>query len=330
MRIHINTYGTYIHIKEEMFEIRVPQEDKSIKKTHLAAHKVTSIILSKGGALSTDAIFLAVKNNIDIIVLDEFGQPIGRFWHSKLGSTTKIRKKQLEITGNQFGVEAIKQWLNRKLSNKVEFLKDLKKHRKSQADYIQEQINKIENQNQKIIEIEANDIKEIDGTLRGLEGTAGRIYFEVLNNLLTDQYKFNGRNMRPAKDQFNAFLNYAYGVLYSRIEKALMIAGIDPYVGIMHRDDYNQKSMVFDFIEPYRTYCEEVVFRLFSGKKVNKNHTDKITNGISLNKEGKELLLEKLIYFLDEQQIRYKGKNQVRNNIIQLEAHAFAQEILKQ
>jgi CRISPR-associated endonuclease Cas1 len=71
---------------------------------------------------------------------------------------------------------------------------------------------------------------------------------------------FKGRSSRPAEDPFNAFLNYAYGVLYSRVEKALIIAGVDPFVGFMHRDDYNMKSMVFDFIEPYRIYAEETVF----------------------------------------------------------------------
>jgi hypothetical protein len=32
--------------------------------------------------------------------------------------------------------------------------------------------------------------------------------------------------------------------------------------------DYNQLSMVYDFIEPYRINAETVVFRLFSGKGI--------------------------------------------------------------
>ena len=39
-----------------------------------------------------DAMKLAMDNNIDVISLDEFGDPFGRVWHSKLGSTTLIRK----------------------------------------------------------------------------------------------------------------------------------------------------------------------------------------------------------------------------------------------
>ncbi len=147
--------------------------------------------------------------------------------------------------------------------------------------------------------------------------------------MLAERYQFAGRSFRPAQDPYNAFLNYAYGVLYSRVEKVLVIAGLDPYVGFMHRDDYNMKSMVFDFIEPYRTYADEVVFKLFSAKKVSDSHTDKITNGVSLNPEGKNLLIQSLMLFLDEDKIRYNGRNQTRMNAMQMDAHQFANQLIK-
>ena len=46
----------------------------------------------------------AMDHNIDIIFLDEFGDPFGRVWHSKLGSTTLIRRRQLEIADTIEGV----------------------------------------------------------------------------------------------------------------------------------------------------------------------------------------------------------------------------------
>jgi len=176
--------------------------------------------------------------------------------------------------------------------------------------------------------LEGNKIEQVDSIFRGWEGTAGRFYFQTLSLLLTEKYRFTGRSFRPAKDPYNAFLNYAYGVLYSRVEKVLMIAGLDPYVGFMHRDDYNMKSMVFDFIEPYRIYSDEVVFKLFSAKKVNDSHTSLITNGISLNADGKNLLMQALMKFLDEDKIRYKGRNQTRINIMQQDAHQFANKLI--
>jgi CRISPR-associated protein Cas1 len=177
--------------------------------------------------------------------------------------------------------------------------------------------------------LEATKVAEIADTLRGLEGTAGRLYFETLSFVMPPEYKFNGRSMRLAQDAFNAFLNYAYGIMYSKIEKTLIVAGIDPYVGFLHRDDYNQLSMVYDFIEPYRTYADEVVFRLFSGKKVNKSHTDTLANGLTLNAEGKALLVTAFNKFMDDDPIRYRNRNLTRSHTIQLDAHNFANALIE-
>jgi CRISPR-associated protein Cas1 len=328
MQLIINTWGTYVHIKDELFEVTVPKDGEK-QKHHFASQKVTSILLSKGAAISTDAIILAMKNNIDILVFEYDGVPVGRFWHSKPGSTSRIRKQQLDASLNAIGVGWIKNWLATKLENQVEFLKRLKNHRPSNSELIQEKIDGISALKSKIQKQEGDKIDAIDSTLRGLEGTAGRIYFQILSSLLAEKYQFAGRSFRPATDPFNAFLNYAYGVLYSRVEKVLVIAGLDPYVGFMHRDDYNMKSMVFDFIEPYRTYADEVVFKLFSAKKVNDGHTDAITNGISLNADGKNLLMQSLMKFLEEDTIRYKGRNQTRMNAMQMDAHQFANSLIQ-
>ena len=329
MQLHINSYGTYVHVKDEMFEIRRKDEAGQVQKNHYSAAKVTSIIMTTGSALSTDAVRLAIRNNIDILFTEPDGEPLGRVWHSKLGSTSKIRKAQLTASLDATGVQWTKTWLLAKLENQLGFLKDLKKHREPLAAYLDDKITRIEALALSIGSLEGKKVTEIADTLRGLEGTAGRLYFETMSYVLPRDYQFTGRSSRPARDPFNAFLNYAYGMLYGKVEKTLIVAGIDPYVGFLHRDDYNQLSMVYDFIEPYRINAETVVFRLFSGKKVNKSHTDAITNGHSLNKEGKVLLVTAFNKYFDEDTIRYGGRNQTRSNAMQFDAHAFANSLIK-
>ena len=327
MQLFINTPGTYLHVKDEMFEVRFTKEGKE-EKQQLAAHKVTTIVMSKSAALTTDAIHLALRFNIDIVIVENNGQPIGRFWHSKLGSTTKIRKTQLEASLSSEAVSWTKKWVVAKIENQSGFIKSLIKHRPSQADYLQGQEEKIKSQAISISNLQGEKITEIADTIRGLEGTAGRIYFETISSVLPEMYRFSGRSSRPAKDPFNAFLNYAYGILYSRIERVLILAGIDPYLGFLHRDDYNQLSMVYDFIEPYRIHAETAVFRLFTSKKVNQHHSDPITNGFSLNTEGKKLIAEHFIDYLDNQTIRYNGRNLTRMHGLQLDAHLFANSLI--
>ena len=153
MQLVINTYGTYVHVKDDLFEVSLTKEGER-QKHQFASQKVTSILMSKGAALSTDAIILAMKNNIDIIVFENDGVPVGRFWHSRPGSTSKIRKQQLEASLNYTGVFWVKKWLTSKLDNQIDFLKRLKSHRSSSADLIQEKIEMISN-----IKIKMNEIK---------------------------------------------------------------------------------------------------------------------------------------------------------------------------
>jgi CRISPR-associated protein Cas1 len=330
MQIFINTYGTYVHVKDDMFQIKI-REDKSqpVKVNHIAANKITSFIMSKGAALSTDAIALALKHNIDIVVVENDGHPMGRFWHSKLGSTTKIRKEQLKASLDRTAVTWIKLWLGNKLENQSDFLQDLKKHRSNLHEFLDIKTEAILDFRRKILESEAKEINEVAESFRGWEGSAGRHYFEALSTCMPDAFAFKGRSFRPAQDEFNAMLNYAYGILYSRIERALMLAGLDPFVGFMHRDDYNSKSLVFDFIEPYRIYADRFVFRLFTGKKINKNYFSEFTGGFSLNEEGKAFFVAPYLEYLDSEKIRYKGRLQTRLNAVQLEAHRFANSLIE-
>src|SRR5699024_1823790 len=154
-----------------MFKIRVPEKDKEEPRVnHIAAHKITSFVMSTGAALSTDAIALALKHNIDIVIVDNLGHPMGRFWHSKLGSTAKIRKAQLEASLNQIGLNHVKSWLTQKLENQADFLQDLKKHRSQLHEFLNIKIQSILELRKKIQEAEATNVNEIADSFRGWEG----------------------------------------------------------------------------------------------------------------------------------------------------------------
>ena len=336
MQLHITTYGTYLHVKDAMFDVRRKGEDGKVISATYSAEKVTHILLATGTSLSTDAVRLAMRHNVDVVFIEQQGDPIGRVWHAKLGSTTKIRKRQLEASLGADGLRWIRTWLLAKLDNQTGFIRDLKKHRPQHANYLDDKLVRLQALSLSINTVEPSAgrpacVAEVADTLRGLEGTAGRLYFETLSYVLPPDYRFSGRSSRPAQDAFNAFLNYGYGMLYGKVEKTLMLAGLDPYLGFLHRDDYNQLSMVYDFIEPYRGWADEVVFRLFSAKKVNKSHIGEVSgsrSGYSLNAAGKELLVNAFNEFLDNDPIRYRGRNLVRSHCIQLDAHQFANELI--
>ena len=135
MDLYINSYGTYLHKVGEMFELEAELDGKKIKQK-ISPLKIKSIIISTSARITTDAIKLAVENNIDIVMLDDFGNPYGRFWHSKFGSTAYIRRKQIEKFESLEGLELAKKWLGIKIESNIEHLKELQYKRQSKAEKI--------------------------------------------------------------------------------------------------------------------------------------------------------------------------------------------------
>ncbi len=271
---------------------------------------------------------MAMENNIDLVFIDNFGNPYGRVWHPKLGSTTLIRRKQLEISETEEGLNLAVEWVKTKLDNQTELLKRLRKTRPHKSAEITSYSEKLENARRSLENL-SGTINDCRGTIMGIEGSVGRIYFEALSSLMPDRFKFNGRSRNPAKDEFNTLLNYSYGILYSTVEKACIIAGLDPYVGFIHTDHYNKKSLVFDLIENYRIWADETVINLFASRKVKVELFDKIPNGFTLNKDGKAVLLTSFNTFMDES-VRYRGRNIKRSNIVQFDCHRIANKLISE
>lgn len=324
MQLIINTYGAYLHVNQNSFEIKSKDT-----KQRISAKKVNSILITTGATISTNAVKLALENNIEIQFLDEFGRSLGKIWHPKLGSTTYIRRRQLELTETEEGTKIVKELMLAKTKNMIDHLYELGiKRSQEKQEYLNEKLKEIELLKKKLARV-SGPVAKVRNSLMGYEGNISRKYFSCLSYLLPDRYKFEGRSSRPAKDEFNCLLNYGYGVLYGKVEKALIIAGLDPYVGILHTDGYNKKSFVFDFIEPYRHYIDRVVMKLFSRKKVNKSQFDKVRGGLTLNDEGKKLLLTDLNEYF-QKKIRYKGREIKIENTIQYDCHNLANRIIKE
>ncbi len=323
MQLVINTRGSYLRKKNNCFLIK--NEDKVFE---VSVKKVDSILITTSAYLSTDAVKFAIDNNIDIIFLDHFGNPYGRVWHSKLGSTTLIRRKQLEYSTGEKGLNLAKEWVICKIENNVDLLKNLANSRPNKEKVINECVVFLEEKIYMLQKMKGS-LEEKRNSIMAIEGMAGKEYFGALNYTMPDRFKFKGRSRSPAKDEFNCLLNYGYGVLYSMVEKGCILAGLDPYLGFIHTDNYNKKSLVFDLIEMFRILVDKTVVYLFSKRNVKKEYFDQIKNGLSLNQEGKVVLISALNETL-EKKVRYRGRNIKNRNIIQFECHRIANNLLKQ
>lgn len=321
MQLVLNTYGAYLQRRGELFQVKVKGDT-----TEVSSRKVKSILISTGAAFSTDAVQLAIEKNIDILFLDKFGDPFGRVWHGRPGSTTAIRRMQLAAAESDVGVRLALDWIGRKFDNQIDLLTHTRNRRTRLSAQLTETIGALKTLKAQAMDL-SGPLDEMRPSLLGIEGRAGRTYWEVVSLLMPIQFRFKGRSRNPAQDAFNCLLNYAYGVLYGTVERACLLSGLDPYIGFVHTDHYNKPSLVFDLIEQYRIWADETVLGLFSSRKIKQDLFDKLENGLTLNKAGKAILIGAFTDYLDTP-MRYRGRNITRRDTIQFDLHRIANGLL--
>jgi CRISPR-associated protein Cas1 len=274
-----------------------------------------------------------VLNNIDLVFLSHDGNPFARIWQTKMGSTAAIRRRQIEVADGPEGLNLVREWIQAKLRHQAEFLEELRLRRPESQDLFIAPLRTIRASLERVLQLEGT-LDDQRGTLMGLEGSAGRAYFACLGQLVPEAYRFELRSRQPARDGCNAMLNYSYGVLYSLVERACICAGLDPFVGFLHTDNYNKRSLVFDLIEPFRILGERATLLLFTGRRVLKEHFEEVPGGVALSKEGRAFFLSHFNERLDKV-VRYpvqgkpgKTRNVKVRDTIQHEAHGLANRLL--
>lgn len=324
MELILNTFGTYLTRKNEIFCV-IHKDGKQ----NIHPKNIKSISISRGAQISSDAALLAIANEIDVYFIDRTGEPAGRIWSNRFGSVSTIRHKQLEFCFSQNAIKLVKKILQEKIDNQVALLYAYE----IEDDVIMRKIsticNRLEDYKTKIKNIEGEVISDIAHTLRGWEGASSRNYFKGINYLIPKRYQFEVRTKHPALDAFNALLNYGYGILYGKIEGALIRAGIDPYIGIFHRDDYNRPVLVYDIIEKYRVWIDYVVVNLTRQEVINEDCFSVQNDGSYwLEGLGKRILIQSVNDYFDEV-ISIDELNRSRVNHISLFAQKLAQDFLK-
>lgn len=319
MHIILNSFGASIGKENGLFAVSTAEG-----KQLLAPRDVNTITISKGARISSDAVLLAIENEVDVLFVNNVGQPLGRVWSIKYGSVSDIRRKQLAFFYSPRAVDWVKELVVEKINNQVAMLLSLKA---GQPDPLRRKlaaaINGMEDHKSKARQAEGESVPDVAPSLRGWEGAASRRYFGVVSECLPEKYQFNNRSQHPATDMFNSLLNYGYGMLYGKVEGALIKAGIDPYVGVFHRDDYNRPALVFDVIERYRVWVDYVVIQLCRQDAMSEECFRQEGDAMMLEGLGKRILIQSVNDYLAEV-VRLRGLERSRAQHLQLDAHRLA------
>lgn len=295
MELVLSTYGTMLNRDNEGFVVT-----QNGQRQRIPADDLTLIQISKAASITSDAVLLAIEKEIEVVFVDKAGKPQGRIWSPKYGSVSNIRKGQLRFSQSGEAFLWIRDVLAKKINNQQALILTMQTGNTS-TDQTESALNKLNNYKQKVLSLKAERVSDVAASLRGYEGMASKIYFSALNLFLPEHLRFQERSQHPALDPVNAFLNYGYGLLYSKIEGALIKAGIDPYIGILHRDEYNRPVLVYDVIELYRIWIDYVVWTLACQDIITDDcYSVKNNQSYWLEPFGRRVLIQSVNDYLDE------------------------------
>ena len=203
-----------------------------------------------------------------------------------------LRKKQYDNFENN--LDLIRWSLINKTNNQLQLLKNERYKSKDLVNSIKKITIFIDK-----IETETNDKR-----LLSLEGNISKLYFK---NYFKNVDLFKNRTPRIKQDPINVLMDIGYTYLFNFIEGCTRLYGFDVYVGFHHKNFYQRKSLICDFIEPFRVIIDRKIKKAYNLKQIDINDFYQKNNQFILKKDKikkyssllfKEIMMNKEEIFL--------------------------------
>ncbi len=324
MQLVLDTDGAALKVEDNCFFIAFGEESRKISPT-----KITSIALTANTLLSSSAVRLAVEHSIPIFIFHPTtGKPEARLDSIYFQNLPEIRRKQAFFERSNEATVWIIAVFGLKKAHQIDNLEFLKNRKPSIDNDFAAASADMEAMLKVMNSYAQKTIHEVRQNILGHEGAIAKTYWQLIGKALDDPTLFDGRSRRPATDNFNAALNYAYGMLYVMVERAVLTVGLDPQLGFFHVDDYAKPTLVFDMIEPFRPWVDRLLLEAFLTDQIKAEFFEPapIDTGIYLSKIGKAWLIPALNGWMEEK-IIFDGQRLARKTHIVRFAGEFVKKL---
>lgn len=280
------------------------------------------VVASRGVSISSDLIEDLCERGIRVSFLSQSGKPYAMLTSPMLTATIHARRNQIEALKDGRGLTFSKLVVKGKVTNQERLLRYFGKYvkQKDPDKYakIESLADALKQLRKKIDAIEGDCVDDVRDELFGLEGIAGRLYWDGVKIILSEKTEFFGREHRGATDAVNSMLNYGYGILYSVVWGAVVNAGLEPFAGFLHVDRPGKPSLVLDLVEEFR---QPVVDRAVIAY-INLGQEIKMEQGL-LDAETRKNVGGNILDRLESVE-SYDGKKYQVRSIIQIQARNLA------
>ena len=242
--VYVTNPGTRIVVRKGSVIVM----DRSGNKQVIPPNVEQLIIATSRASISTKAIRILAMRGISLIILNSLGDPAAIVMPPVINKTVMTRVRQYELfLSNEVRLELARRLIACKIENQARLIRYFARSRREPS--LNDFAYAISSMAIKLMTIEPKKLNS--EIIEGIEAQAANKYWDVVASLLPSQLGFHGRNPDGA-DLMNLALNYGYGILYSTMERYLIMAGLDPYLGVLHTVKSGKPSLVFDVVEVFR------------------------------------------------------------------------------
>jgi CRISPR-associated protein Cas1 len=286
--LYITSQGAYLSRERETVVVRVKNEIKM----RIPIHTLDSIICFGRVLCSPALLGLCGGNHVQVSFLSYNGRFLARVQGPISGNVLLRREQYRRADDIQCAGEIAKAVVIAKIANCRTVL--LRAARDKPDNPNREKIRQDAEGLSRLL-TELRDINGLD-TVRGMEGKAAVVYFNVFDHLIFAQksdFSFEKRNRRPPMDNVNALLSFHYTLLVHDVTSALESVGLDPAVGFLHRDRPGRPGLALDMMEEFRPFlADRLTLSLVNRNQINGGQFEKTESGaVMMNEKARKKVL---------------------------------------
>lgn len=277
--LYVDTPGAYLRKRGN--RVVVTKESETLADVPLT--DIDQVVVAGGVNASASLLNSLLYNGVPAHFITGAGRVIGWLnpcWNRNI----LLRQDQFRLAQDpEWKLKVAKSFVAGKVANMRTML--MRYSRAKESPSLEKAINQIAALAAKLPEVDAMD------TLRGYEGNVARCYFSVFSELFKErvEFDFTTRNRRPPKDPVNALLSFGYAMLSKDVTSTIMLAGLDPYLGIYHVSHYGRPALALDLMEEFRCIIvDSVVLRTINSGIIGEKEFEGYFNGVQLTESGRK------------------------------------------
>lgn len=284
----ITSFGCFIGKSNHGISLKIKGKNQKIGPSNALKH-IT--VITRGVSISGDAVYYCMQHGIPIDFFDRSGKLYASILSPQLVNGL-LWEKQANLSKERKMYLAAK-IVEGKLKNQLNLVKYFHKYHKEDEKLIP-LFNTLNERVETLLE-KVKSISDPDGRyaekLTSYEAAGATAYWAYIRKLIADDgIAFENRERKGATDLFNSLLNYGYAILYARMWQAVLHAGLNPALSVLHAAQAGKPTLVYDMVEVFRAQAVDRVVIGLIQKKEPLSMQDKL-----LDENTKALLIRNIL-----------------------------------